>query len=95
MENATTFMEVRVGRSSGARRSAAMGNTTAFMEVRVGRNLEAAFLLEDLKERYENVTVLRYSSIDYQLPLLASNARYRCGWSIFDIRAAARDISAR
>ncbi len=51
----------------------------AYKEYRVFRYMEAAFMLEDMNVRYEEATVVRYSSMDYQLPLLASNARYRCG----------------
>ncbi len=79
MENATTFNEVRLGRRAGKRRMLGMQNATTFKEDRANRGLEATFVLEDLKAWYEDLTVVRYSSIDYQLPLLASNPRYRRG----------------
>ena len=78
MQNATVYQEARVGRRPRDR-AKAIEDATTLLEVLLGRGLEATFLLEDVKAWYENVTVLRYSSIDYQLPLLASNARYRCG----------------
>ena len=43
------------------------------------KDMEAAFVLEDLNVRYKEAIVVRYNSMDYQLPLLSSNARYRCG----------------
>ena len=41
--------------------------------------MEAKFLLDDLKALHKDVSVLRYDVADYQLPLLAANARYRYG----------------
>ena len=43
------------------------------------RGADAAFVLEDLTVRFKQDTVVYYSSLDYQLPLLSSNALYRCG----------------
>ena len=43
------------------------------------RNTEAAFVLEDLNVLYKDATVVQFVSMDYQLPLFSSNARYRCG----------------
>ena len=56
-----------------------MVEAPSYREFRVSRYHEAAFALEDLTMRYTEATVVRYSSMDYQLPLLASNALYRCG----------------
>ena len=62
------------------RRQAAAEAAPGYREesLRTGR-VEAAFLLEDLKRKYRDVTVLRYEGCDYQLPLLQANAHHRCG----------------
>ena len=59
------------------RQEAAEG-APGYKEERLRGRIEATFLLEDLKQRYADATVLRYEGCDYQLPLLQGNARYRC-----------------
>ena len=67
-----------------ARRQAAVQAAPGYKEERL-RGVEATFLLGDLRALYKDPSVLRYEVADYQLPLLAANARYRCAGS-FSIR---------
>jgi hypothetical protein len=73
------YSRVGLTRASFQRRMEAMMGAPMYKEVAVYRTMEAAWVLEDLNVQYKEVTVLRYSSTDYQMPLLSSNARYRCG----------------